>query len=308
MANTSQVELVEEENEGPVVLEISRYSQLTGYHTNPLLHNKGFANAQKNLLAPNNSVILSYLPISQQNDVITSAFQLPQVTNNTIDIHKKDTIMSEAQMSNISELDANDQIAKANNMLLLTEEIKSNIQELVHNELIAFWSPEEDKDDTIKKKRDSLTQLARIPLKCRTMATYQKQSFDKLGVDLTPEQFQYFKKMYAIKENYLFHALGMKEIYIQYVQTSREDMSFINSESFSAKMDWLLKQRKNYARDIAVYKGIFTFITLIDKKTLALDLDETLAFASGVSMQNYNIQLTYIASSYTELQVLYLLI
>lgn len=46
--------------------------------------------------------------------------------------------------------------------------------------------------------------------------------------------------------------------------------------------------RNNFLKNTEIYKGIIRFLTDLDKKTLVLDLDETLIMASPNFLQGYH--------------------
>ncbi|MDR3548669.1 MAG: hypothetical protein P4M11_10475 [Candidatus Pacebacteria bacterium] len=297
MAQYLAVAGAEDEDEGCV--EFTQYGQLTREHRNPLIYNKGSAHSVHSDVHDSPTRPTAPSTYAEPTPMSASSMDPGSFLGNGIGLMpqagmiKKDTMTSEAAMSNMSELNSSERIAKVNNVFMLPLfEITNTMHALMGSfNLVPKVLEEAVKDDTTTK--GLLDHIARCPYKSRSMAPCQKQSFENLGKDLTPEQYCYFKQMYAFKTNYLFHALNMRGVYFQYVAVSREDMAFTNSEAFAARVKELMKQSQAFRKDPAC-KGNHTSLSRgLERKTLVLDLDETLIHASETMMANYDASFIY---------------
>ncbi len=228
----------ENEDEGEGCVEFAQYGQLTREHLNPLVHNKGTSPGVKELHSKQSEILTAYL---RQN---------PAPVAVPLDILKQDSLASDAAMSNTSELNTNERSEKVNNVfrLPLFEVSGGTIQARVEEK-----GPEEEV--AAGPDKQVLQSHEHAPYKSRSMKPRDKLSFESFGEELTPEQYRYFKAMYAFKTDYLIHALNMREIYFQYVMVSREDMSFTFSAPFTTRIGRLMQQAEKFVRDPALPKG-----------------------------------------------------
>lgn len=130
--------------------------------------------------------------------------------------------------------------------------------------------------DKIKRKRQ---ELLGMPAKLQSMGLPEDDGMKPFEEKLSPEQFDFLKKVYAYKDNYYIHALRMGEINNQYVSIFRYLRKISESEAVLKQLKHFASQADKYAKNIVLYKSIF-FTKALDKKTLLLDLDETLIHAS----------------------------
>ena len=120
--------------------------------------------------------------------------------------------------------------------------------------------------------------------RCCTLHGLKREGVENMKQELTSKQHKYFSKMNQFKTDYLSHVLNCTQIYFQYVAMSKADMSFINKSEFIEMNNSVLAQRKMYAQNKFKYKN---------KKTLVLDLDETLILASSKELVIYDQVLNY---------------
>ena len=59
------------------------------------------------------------------------------------------------------------------------------------------------------------------------------------------------------KNNYMFHTLNMKEIYMQYVACYKDCTLAKNSKIYSKQLQSLLTQASHYMKDYVTFQGKF---------------------------------------------------
>jgi len=234
--------------------EFGRYLQVTREHVNPLVHNKGSPYAIKVEKCFDQEAPTA--PSANFKDQPEADGRLsPHSLMCNLHMVKKDTLTTEAAMSNISELNSAERIAKVNNIFQLPLfEIRNTMQALAFKRKMVDIDPESPVNLCAEQKQRLFP--CKVPYKSRSMLPGQRESFERLAADLTPKQYNFLKQMYGFKTNYLFHVLNMREIYFQYVTLSREDMTFTGCEAFQSRVKHLLKQSEHFVRDASIPKRI----------------------------------------------------
>ena len=70
-------------------------------------------------------------------------------------------------------------------------------------------------------------------------------------------------KMEDYKKNYIFHALNMNEIYMQYVSCFQDNSITKNSKIYARQLQTLLVQSSNFMKDYVTYFGKFGLNSII---------------------------------------------
>ena len=138
---------------------------------------------------------------------------------------KKCSMLSDGGMSNTSEFNADERMIKYSNILQLAmNEVTNTLNVLLYKKKTAKFAKKIEE----KKGKDEYLKpnIAKAPYKSRSMVPQQIPKLEKLTTELTPEQYEYYKQMYQIMTNYLFHVLNIMPIYVQYFSLAREYMSF----------------------------------------------------------------------------------
>lgn len=118
-----------------------------------------------------------------------------------------------------------------------------------------------------------------MPTKLQSMALPEDGGMALFAENLSPEQFEFLKRVYAYKDNYYVRALSTPEISSQYVSIFRYLRKMSESELVLKQLKSFANEAEKYARDAAAYKGMWAGKG-VDKKTCLLDLDETLIHAT----------------------------
>jgi len=252
----------EEEEKECCVIQISRYSHLLSGHLNPLVYNKGYVSTTNSEHCYSSPDIQLKEPDIKVVLPLTESLNLPLISGEDFGMIKKDSMLSEAAMSNISELTSAERISKVNNIFQLPLfEIHNTMQDILFRkrtkrkmqEALKKVEPEpkikQGSEITDPKNSNLLVCPVKLPFKSRSLFQKEKQGFEKLGAELTQKQEEYFRKMFAFKGNYLFHVLNEKSIYLQYVILSRENMSFTTCEPFVSRVRQILSLAKNLKKE-----------------------------------------------------------
>ncbi len=126
--------------------------------------------------------------------------------------------------------------------------------------------------------------------KSRTMHGARTPGAQEMLQTLTQEQHKYFGHMKESKTDYMSHMLNCKQIYFQYVAVSKTNMWFLKSAEFEVMTSKLMEQKERFRQDKARFAGTSPDAQYreVDKKTLVLDLDETLVFATAEKQDSYD--------------------
>lgn len=253
----------EEDKANSTATHLTKYSQHAKEHVNPLVHNKGCAKFTKE---PSKKELFPKPPAP-------SAPTIPPVLSANPLNHKQTVIQKKESISSVGSdgvLSNTDEFNPTENRIGFSNFIKPPLFE-VHNtmQFLLLTMRDNAKEELpIKKEEKTPTNNTKVkmPFKSRSMFQQKTESIEALAADLTPEQYNFLKKMYGFKYNYLIHALNMREIYFQYVSISKSAMSFTNSEEFLNKVSNILELKKNYLKDnsilyIQVKSNINKFIT-----------------------------------------------
>ena len=268
MANDSTTYRTEEDEKGSGIATVSKYCYIAASRTNPLVSNKGSTTAARKTTS------FIHFPLDTKNTKMSLGpkefLSLPDAVDESGMLMKRDTLISEAGMSNTSELNS-DEVAyrSCNPCQLPLFEIKITMQTLMVRRLSEFIKiiPSEpsqapNKDDPTNLMHNIMSteqanrlKVQRLPFKSTSLCGAKKQNIEKLGENLTPMQFRYYKQMYEIKMNYLCHAMKMKPIYMQYLALSRENMTFTTCEPFTIRLRQIMSMSKSFSRDSSVPLG-----------------------------------------------------
>eukprot|EP00826_Nyctotherus_ovalis_P020295 TRINITY_DN1635_c0_g3_i1.p1 TRINITY_DN1635_c0_g3~~TRINITY_DN1635_c0_g3_i1.p1 ORF type:complete len:310 (-),score=71.30 TRINITY_DN1635_c0_g3_i1:6374-7303(-) len=118
-----------------------------------------------------------------------------------------------------------------------------------------------------------------MPTKPQSMALPEDGGMALFAENLSPEQFEFLKRVYAYKDNYYVRALSILEISSQYVSIFRYLRKMSESELVLKQLKSFASEAEKYARDASAYKGMCVGKG-VGKKTCLLDLDETLIHAT----------------------------
>ncbi len=273
----------EKKNHVTMMSQYAPYSQPMREHVNPLLFNKGSVRGD--------SDHLKFARPTQIASTKSKSGPLPE-DERTLFLQRREaedgdemkrsgtlsSICSEG-FSNTSELNSDERKTQLFQLPLF--EIHGTIQQLIKARRLL--PQEEQAENQNDSPADSLSPPSRPPGKSRTMQPDKGVALEKLAEDLTPQQYEYFKEMYAFKGSYLLHVLHVREIYFQYVSISKNDMSYTTSHEFTTQVSRLLTQKPRFARrpDQSAPGTREKTKGAVGKKTLVLDLDETLVYASS---------------------------
>lgn len=266
MKKSSPAKYEEEDKTVNHANHVSRYIQPKKEHANPLVYNKGNANFKKDSpkKESQNTVIPTLANHMEHNQQISQKNFLSPINPNDLDmIKKKDSISSvgsDGGFTNTDEFDAREKTIGVSNFIRPPLfEVNNTMQFLLQTKREESTN---DKTSFVKntKENHEANGIAKMPFKSRSMAQQKTEGIEALAADLTPEQYNYLKKMYDFKNNYLFHALNMREVYFQYVSISKSTMNFTNSQDFLLKVSSLLALKKNYAKDFSQIPSNFLII------------------------------------------------
>jgi hypothetical protein len=178
-------------------------------------------------------------------------------SSNLIEIGKKDSVSSqnsEGGYSICSELNPTErELGLGSFIKLPLFEVAKTMQYLLHlkyellKQIKTANSKSEDSSRYINNSR-------RVPKSC-SMMEEKGICIEDFAADVSPEVYQFLKKVYSYKSNYLFHVLNMRNIYFQYVSVSRSTMSFTNTQEFLVLVEKAMLQNKNYMKDLKLYQG-----------------------------------------------------
>ena len=202
--------------------------------------------------------------------------QLTNIPNSTLlnDTH-------DDSLSVLSEISPSDRFKKIGDVLQLPMfEVQKTMLSLRFNNKATELVNKKSTEHEVKKEN------------LHDMNAYRKWTIDEIkahGIEnmtaqLSSTQRQYFTIMNSFKTNYLSHVLNNNKVYFQYVSMSKQNLSFLNSEKFTKEYKLNLAQKEKFAKNIYKYHG---------KKTLVLDLDETLILATKKKPAVYDAALTY---------------
>eukprot|EP00826_Nyctotherus_ovalis_P030609 TRINITY_DN2442_c0_g2_i1.p1 TRINITY_DN2442_c0_g2~~TRINITY_DN2442_c0_g2_i1.p1 ORF type:complete len:305 (-),score=63.73 TRINITY_DN2442_c0_g2_i1:613-1527(-) len=137
-----------------------------------------------------------------------------------------------------------------------------------------------------KKKINRKTREPQDSHLSRTWTLHGKKrvNVEDMTTELTPKQHEYFTIMAQFQNNYLNHVLSSNKIYLQYVVMSRQNLDFLNTPQFVKDQELNLSQKEKFKKNTYRYK---------DKKTLVLDLDETLILVSNRKPIKYDAAVGY---------------
>ena len=205
------------------------------------------------------------------------------------------SIESDCELAFATDYDLNEGIDKASLSIIPMFEIHNSMAQLQHKS-----EPAQAQELMLAKvssgaseeKHCEPTTPTRL-FKSRSVLPGKKNSLESFENDMSEKELAYLTKLYACKTNYISHTLSTASIFLQYVRVSRADLGFTNTVWFKGEMTILMGQQGKYLRDERRYKGTAKLSNSIDEKTLVLDLDETLAFASSDGVANSDLVFTY---------------
>ena len=242
----------EDKNMGKFSEFYCKYSQETNAHVNPLLHNKGSANISKGTpVLPNNPPSSEELPSApDENETITEFNLIKPVASFE---------SSEATPSGIAEFVQSEDSPVGAVFQMPIFEVHQSVkllQERRERGTVAKGVP------TAIVSQEQLPILAdeklKLPAPKAPYKSYSMQPIKDEGLemaDLSSRQYDFLKKVFAYKSNYLYHALNMQEIYVQYAAISKEISKITNSGDLKVRLDRLLLQQSEYPRNTELYKG-----------------------------------------------------
>jgi Dullard-like phosphatase family protein len=238
---------------------------------NPLLSNKGSVRIIKSekelksylLAPPSTSTKLSTFI----DDGKTSNRRYSQ-SNNIQDMPLLSSINDDTS-STLSEMTSSERLPDIFQLPMF--EVHNTMHSLRFNSNTAKLNKEVAKDKVKKEKVIEMDETIR-------------PNIENMTTILSPSQHKYFTIMNSFKTNYLNHVLNDNRVYFQYVSMSRQNLNFVSSEKFTEEYKLNLTQKEKFFRNLCKYHG---------KKTLVLDLDETLILAMKRKPVVYDTVLSY---------------
>lgn len=238
MKNNSSGESEEDDKMQNSASQFVRYSHPKKPHTNPLVHNKGSAHFSKEVgpKEQNQPTLEEFKP------KIESQLKVPSQDEAIV---KKSSIASVC--SNISEFDVIEKLQKAENPFFLPLfEIHGTLQLLIQGSKGRYLSSVNLPDSSYANG---------MPLRSHSIRTEEKENIQISPGSLSEKQVNFIKMVNSISTNYISHVLNNRDLYFQYVAISKSPLDFMNSEFFISRMDNLMKQKRNYERDIKLYQS-----------------------------------------------------
>ncbi len=280
----------------------TRYTKPVKEHVNPLLHNKGSVNFVKDNPTPPPKLDLSPL-------VLTTSPHLTKKSESAV-IQFDSMLSLDCSPTGMSEFYSAEKAAPLNSvfqlplfeihhtMYLLAQkrdalkEIVEEKNDVAEEEAPSAKKPAPDQSEDLKQKK-----ILKMPYKSCSMQQAKCEGIETMAADLTPRQYGFLKKVFAYKSNYLFHTLNFREVYFQYVAVTKEIMKLSTSEDVAEQLQTLMRQSKSYAKKPREKCKLVFLVTQPlkkGKKTLVLDLDETLLHAEGTPAKGYDHTFTYV--------------
>jgi len=219
------------------------------------------------MLGPPNPNAKSYqdYPQKQTADQSTTMIQKDQMTHT----------LSDDLISDVSELNSSERFKKLTSIFLLPMFEVHNTMQAMKQNLIKTPS------EIHESKPEGLI----LPRRAQTLAGVTRTHVEDMKRELTPKQHEYFSKMNAFRGSYLSNVLNRREIYFQYVTMSKADMWYLGTQDYEKRYIEMMSQRPKFAQNKSKYAG---------KKTLVLDLDETLIIATALELTTYDSIVKYV--------------
>ena len=254
------------------MLPIKNQANATQDMQNPLIHNKGSAKTNGK-----NSGILpfvipatppsSLLEIVDENESLNVKNELIREQNERITKVTPGNL-NEETLSISSEMNSSERFKRLTVFQLPVFEVHTTMKNLIERKM-----NEKSCINIVNKKETEKI------LKAKTMNGTSRREAENMMESLSKSEFEYFTIMNKYNTNYLKHVLNFNAIYFQYAEISKIDTKFIHTDEFINKRNNILLQKKNFTQNTHKYQG---------KKTLVLDLDETLVLVSYDKLENYD--------------------
>jgi len=238
---------------------------------NPLLRNKGSVGLTKSkkelssysLVPPTSASKFCSISDDYDNSVRKSL-----QTTNSPDVPILGSIDNDAT-SITSEMSPSERFNKPNEYFQLPMfEVRNTMCSLRYIRSVTMIKRSENKAED-KEEAKKETELLH---KMWTISVDKRNKVEDMTAELMPKQREYFTIMSKFKNNYLNHVLSCNKVYFQYVLMSRQNLDFLESEEFLKERELNLLQKEKYLKNL---------FKCHDKKTLVLDLDETLILATN---------------------------
>lgn len=106
-----------------------------------------------------------------------------------------------------------------------------------------------------------------------------------MAENLTPQQYEFYKIMYAFKENYFAYTLSQQDVYYQYVSIMSELKRIARSKDIAPQIVYFTRESRKYPPLVENSERI---------KTCILSLDGTLICSNQSEMKNPSFIFNYI--------------
>lgn len=248
---------------------------------NPLLSNKGSVKfkekreAKSFYLAPPGT---SSLSLDGGESPYKKSSQTTYIPNQPL---LSPTENNEDSPSILSEMDASERFDRLGHIFQLPLfEVHNTMLSLRYEQSVSAFNGLNKKKGSRKVRESQDASLSRT----WTLHGKKRVNVEDMTTELTPKQHEYFTIMGRFQSNYLSHVLCNSKVYLQYVVMSRQNLDFLKSPQFIKEQELNLSQKERYRKSTYRYK---------DKKTLVLDLDETLILVSNRKPLKYDATVGY---------------